>query len=200
VSRADAATLRIHLLCHPIYALGPGKRIGLWVQGCSIHCGGCISRETWDFAGGEPRTVRELAAELSEIFKGGFDGLTISGGEPFDQPASMPAFLRAMREAGIMDVLIYSGYKIESLKARFADMADLAAAVGDGSFEMGNETESGWRGSANQTLTVYRPEFAERYAKWERGKKGRLQLLSDERGVFIAGIPRQGDAAKILSL
>jgi anaerobic ribonucleoside-triphosphate reductase activating protein len=194
-------SLRIHLLRYPIYALGPGKRICLWVQGCSIHCDGCISRETWDFDGGTPETVAELIAEVTKVFKdGSFDGLTISGGEPFDQPMPMMNFLWEIKAAGIRDVLIYSGYKIENIVSRFEEIKNLTAAIVDGSFESGNDTELCWKGSANQSLTLFRSEYAERYAKWEGEKKGRLQVLNDARGFFIAGIPRQGDIPKILSL
>ncbi|MDR3075748.1 MAG: radical SAM protein [Synergistaceae bacterium] len=194
-------TLRVHMRHHPIYALGPGKRFGLWLQGCSIHCDGCISRETWDFGGGEARDISELAREIAETAGNEkLDGLTVSGGEPFDQAEPLMKFLREIASFGIRDVLVYSGYRIEYLLPRFAEIRDLTAAVVDGPFELGGETESCWRGSANQTLSVFRPEFETRYAEWERVKKGRLQILKNEYGVFVAGIPRQGDVAKIKNL
>ena len=31
----------------PVTVLGPGRRIGIWLQGCSIHCKGCVSQDTW---------------------------------------------------------------------------------------------------------------------------------------------------------
>lgn len=36
---------RLHF---PVTTLGPGRRIGVWFQGCSIRCAGCISRDTWE--------------------------------------------------------------------------------------------------------------------------------------------------------
>ncbi|WP_461325238.1 4Fe-4S cluster-binding domain-containing protein [Bradyrhizobium diazoefficiens] len=35
---------RIHF---PVTTLGPGRRLGIWFQGCSIRCPGCISMDTW---------------------------------------------------------------------------------------------------------------------------------------------------------
>ena len=35
---------RIHF---PVTTLGPGRRIGIWFQGCSIRCKGCVSADTW---------------------------------------------------------------------------------------------------------------------------------------------------------
>jgi anaerobic ribonucleoside-triphosphate reductase activating protein len=195
---AAGNVLRVHLEHYPLLTLGPGTRYGLWLQGCSIRCEGCVSRETWDFGGGEPKGASELAGSIADIFfRENPDGLTVSGGEPFDQPAAFENFLREINSLGVRDVLIYSGYRIGDLLSRFGWIRDLAAAVVDGGFELGNETASGWRGSANQSLSVLRPEFAERYAKWEREKKGRLQILQKGNGIFVAGIPRQGDADKI---
>ena len=93
--------------------------------------------------------------------------------------------------------MIYSGYKIGHLKRRYEWIGGMAAAVVDGGFERGNETDLCWKGSANQTVTVFRPDFAERYSSWEREKKGRLQLLRKSDRLFVAGIPRQSDAEKI---
>ena len=35
---------RVHF---PVTALGPGRRLGVWVQGCSIGCAGCLAHDTW---------------------------------------------------------------------------------------------------------------------------------------------------------
>lgn len=41
----NLALSRMHF---PVTTLGPGDRIGIWFQGCSIRCTGCISKDTWD--------------------------------------------------------------------------------------------------------------------------------------------------------
>ncbi|HAU1321526.1 TPA: radical SAM protein, partial [Legionella pneumophila] len=41
---------RVHF---PVTTLGPGHRIGIWFQGCSIRCPGCISTDTWNINKGE---------------------------------------------------------------------------------------------------------------------------------------------------
>ena len=37
------ALSRMHF---PVTTLGPGNRIGIWVQGCTIRCPGCVSADT----------------------------------------------------------------------------------------------------------------------------------------------------------
>lgn len=44
----EIAINKIHF---PVSTLGFGQRLGIWFQGCSIRCPGCISRDTWE--GGE---------------------------------------------------------------------------------------------------------------------------------------------------
>ncbi|MCO6722975.1 radical SAM protein, partial [Streptomyces sp. Vc714c-19] len=53
----------------PLETLGPGRRRGVWVQGCSLACAGCMSRHTWDARGGTRVSVsalRELGGEALE--------------------------------------------------------------------------------------------------------------------------------------
>ncbi|MDR1136787.1 MAG: radical SAM protein [Synergistaceae bacterium] len=192
------AYLGIYLFHHPVYTLGPGKRIGLWVRGCSIRCEGCVSRGAWSFEGSEPVEVNELSGKIADIFKRESSyGLSISGGEPFDQPGPLIRLLRNLNSAGVFDILIFTGYRIQEIKARHPEISELAAAVVDGPFEKGNDPEWCWKGSENQTLTLFRNEYAERYSQWAVAKKGRLQVLSDNRGIFVIGIPRQKDVRKI---
>ena len=42
----------------PVTTLGPGRRLGIWFQGCSIRCRGCISVDTWP--PGEPATATDV--------------------------------------------------------------------------------------------------------------------------------------------
>ncbi len=72
---------RIHF---PVTTLGPGNRIGIWFQGCSIRCKGCISVDTWGMKKGSV-SVDEIISVIDPWLDMA-DGITISGGEPFDQP------------------------------------------------------------------------------------------------------------------
>src|SRR3982750_2714627 len=80
----------------PVTVLGPGRRIGLWLQGCSIGCPNCISRDTWEAEPGKAIEIAALLAWCREVTQNVLDGVTISGGEPFDQPDALLALLRSL--------------------------------------------------------------------------------------------------------
>ena len=77
------ALSRIH---YPVRTLGPGARIGVWFQGCAIRCPGCVSMDTWA-VGQHVTTLDEVKEGLLPFLAS--DGVTISGGEPFDQPEAL---------------------------------------------------------------------------------------------------------------
>jgi anaerobic ribonucleoside-triphosphate reductase activating protein len=151
--------------------------------------------------------LEDLVRRIEAFFTGppGPDGLTISGGEPFDQPEALEKILRKLRGQDanapkVEDVLIYSGYRAETLMERhpeiFAD-PPLAAALVDGPFEKGNATDSTWKGSENQGLTILRKEFTQRYQEWAGRTTRRLQRVKNGHTWFFLGIPRQEDVSRL---
>lgn len=199
-------SLSVHLLHFPVRTLGPGTRAGLWCQGCGIRCPGCITPETWEFLPENAVPVETLAERIENLFPhsamaGEDRRLTISGGEPFDQAEALLALLNLLNERGIRDILIYSGYRLENLRARCPDLPDLAAALVDGPFERGRPTGATWKGSDNQRLHIFRPEFEARYREWEQAANWKLQLVTAGGGEkYLIGIPKQEDAKRLKKL
>ena len=63
-------------------ANGPGIRVSIFMQGCSFHCEGCFSEETWNFNTGKDFTD-ETINEVIELCKNPtIKGLSILGGDP----------------------------------------------------------------------------------------------------------------------
>ena len=91
---------------------GPGLRLTVFTQGCPHHCPGCHNPQTHDFSGGYDATVEELFAQYREnpLLR----GVTLSGGEPFCQPAPLAELARLVHGAG-GDVFCYTGYTYEQL-------------------------------------------------------------------------------------
>jgi len=85
---------------------GPGERFVLWVQGCSIHCAGCWNRDTWSHAPRVQMTVDEVLREIDAA--DGIDGVTITGGEPFEQAEALLPLVEAIRARGL-SVMMFTG-------------------------------------------------------------------------------------------
>lgn len=102
---------RVHF---PVTTLGPGRRLGIWFQGCSIRCPGCISADTWGPSKrrvGIAQLLEQLTPWLAEA-----EGITLSGGEPFDQFPALLVLLQGLRQSAPLDILVYSGYSLEHLQ------------------------------------------------------------------------------------
>ena len=74
--------LMLHSLAHPVTALGPGRRVALWVAGCPLRCPGCITPQLLEAGGGRAVAVDRLAERILHL-EDDLDGITLSGGEPF---------------------------------------------------------------------------------------------------------------------
>ncbi len=93
---------------------GDGIRLTLFTQGCPHHCKECHNAQTWDFNGGKDITLYEIAERIKKNPL--LDGITLSGGEPFEQSEKLIPLLKWLRERGY-NVWAYSGYTLENLLA-----------------------------------------------------------------------------------
>jgi len=176
----------------PVTTLGFGRRVGIWVQGCSIRCPGCVSRDTWEPDGG--RAVKPLALmEQIRSLLAEADGVTISGGEPFDQSAALTEFLACLRGEFNGDILIFSGYPWEKIKGERSICDCLTDIVVAGPFRAASGQTKTLRGSDNQTIHPLTELAFERYPadiderKWEGPRK--LDVFEDGEDWIFAGIP-----------
>ncbi|ALK32315.1 4Fe-4S single cluster domain-containing protein [Burkholderia plantarii] len=194
--------IRVSRLHFPVTTLGPGRRVGIWFQGCSIRCPGCISMDTWASVGGDT-TVGAVLAQVGTWLPD-VDGITISGGEPFDQPEALLALLQGLRQLSACDVLVYSGYAIESLSATMARADGLIDALISEPFDMAVPQTRPLRGSDNQRLHCLTPLGHTRFAQYEHASRNGgkvLDVMFDEDGsVWFAGIPERGDFERLRDL
>ena len=190
---------RVHF---PVTTLGPGQRLGIWFQGCSIRCSGCISADTW----GPGRTVVDVASLLEQVapWLDQADGVTISGGEPFDQFDALLQMLVGLRQRTAADILVYSGHPLETLQPMLDQARDLIdALISDPYLEQADQSLA-LRGSDNQRLTLLTALGRSRLASLERASTPAdkaLDLMFDATGtVWMAGIPRRGDLLRLREL
>jgi anaerobic ribonucleoside-triphosphate reductase activating protein len=191
----DVAVSRIHF---PVTTLGPGRRIGLWFQGCSIRCPGCISVDTWE-AGLGLVPVAEVIGRIAKLAPQAA-GLTVSGGEPFDQPAALAQILAAWRQCSAGSVLIFTGREFDEVKPWLEANEGLADALMTGPFRSDLPQRLALRGSDNQQLHVL-TERGEEFGAFERPVAQadlKLDIMFDEDGhAWMAGIPARGDVGRL---
>lgn len=137
---------------------GPGRRSVVQVAGCSIRCAGCYVPETHERTNGKLTSISDIVEEIDEI-SGEHDGVSILGGEPFDQPESLQILVEKLK-AKDHHLVIYSGYTLEVLLARGQESVNRILSntdlLIDGSFRRELASNAGeYRGSSNQRLILH---------------------------------------------
>src|ERR1700730_4949190 len=139
------AISRLHF---PVTQLGPGRRIGIWLQGCSSRSRGCISVDAWVHGRGVTSVGEVLEVMTSWIPHA--DGFTVSGGEPFDQPRALFALLAKLRGLTRADILVFTGYSLQKIGHELAEMDGMIDALMTDPFERASSQTLELRGSATQ--------------------------------------------------
>lgn len=185
----------------PVTVLGPGRRIGIWVQGCSLACTGCVSRDTWAKDVGRNMPVAQLLQWCRSVAEQGFDGVTISGGEPFEQPKAMARLLDglcAWRAADGLDfdILCYSGMPLRRLRQRHGSLLARLDALIPEPFVHNQPLTHLWRGSSNQPLVLLSERGRLRYQAYvdapAADDERRVQTMVDGQNLWMVGIPPRG--------
>lgn len=170
---------------------GPGLRLIVWVQGCSLLCtrrclnphllnpDGGYSVQSWRAA----RALLDLAGDFDEV-----EGVTVLGGEPFDQAAALASALAPVADAGL-SVMVYTGHRLEDLRAGNEDGVDRLLALTDilvdGPFveELYDESLI-WRGSSNQRVLLMSTRYADEEVE---------RALSTQRRAAAVSVGARGD-------
>lgn len=184
---------RVHF---PITTLGPGRRLGIWFQGCHLRCIGCISMDTWPTA----KNTSDIDGLLKQIHPWitQAEGITISGGEPFEQPEALIYLVQRLKQLTTVDILVYSGFA-------FADIATIIYASYPNIDVLISEPYNNkmpqttvLRGSENQKMHLLTKLGHTRFKALQHQKitpqTPVLDIMFDNDGsVWFAGIPRQND-------
>ncbi len=176
----------------PVHSLGPGERVCLWTRGCSKRCEGCISPELQPFSG-QSVDAETLGQTIIKLAEGGrFDGLTVSGGDPFEQPEELLVFLGTVRKY-FKDILVYTGFELNEIKngempPQAVECLKYIDVLIDGRYVKSlNTSDCVLRGSANQIIHFLNSDLKSRYLKYM--EKGRMiESFAHGSDTIITGI------------
>ncbi|MGE5450059.1 MAG: anaerobic ribonucleoside-triphosphate reductase activating protein [Methanomassiliicoccales archaeon] len=131
---------------------GPGIRLTLYLQGCPHHCIGCHNPDTWDEQSGQRLSVNAALDLIAKHLTPLHQGITLSGGEPFFQPAASLQLVSGLRTRfPHLNIWCYTGYTYEELLE--SPILPLIDVLIDGPFiEAERELDLVYRGSKNQRI------------------------------------------------
>lgn len=171
-------------------ALGPGRRVIVWVQGCPRRCPGCITPQMLEFIPAQLWTIPDLVESLRQYEP--YEGLTFVGGEPISQAAGLVALIDALRAERDTGIVTYTGYTLQQLQAAeqsgWAALLQRTDLLVDGEFVQAEAGNYLWRGSGNQVLHF----LTDRYGSWRSQadiRAGRVSLRLDGDKLQLIGIP-----------
>lgn len=184
--------MQIGKILYPVTTLGIGERLGIWTQGCNRFCRGCSNPELQTFD--ETKDVSPQKV-FDATIGWAFDGVTISGGEPFLQAKDLKALVQLYSEAGVEDILVYTGFTLEELAAKKNEDIDYVLAnisvLIDGPFVETLVDEVPLRGSTNQRVWVLNEKYQKAYGAYlKEEKKVDIFYFSDD--AHFIGIPFAG--------
>lgn len=151
----EAFSIWLFRIYHNSVVDGPGRRSVVSVSGCSLRCKGCSVPQTHSLDSGQLTPISSIVDEIIKS-RDEHDGVTILGGEPFDQPESVAELVLRLKNYGL-HVTVYSGFTIEQLIQRKHPAIDYILThidlLIDGPFisQMSNGVGE-YRGSRNQRL------------------------------------------------
>ena len=99
-------------------ANGKGVRVSLFVSGCTLHCPGCFNPAAQKFDYGKEYTKVTETELLLALGKPHVSGLSILGGEPYDQdPTDLLSLVEKMKyQYPEKDIWVWSGHEFEEIR------------------------------------------------------------------------------------
>jgi len=181
--------VRLHAIEPYSRANGPGLRTVVWFQGCTLRCPGCYNPGTHEPAGGYEADTEAVTAEILARADG-IEGVSISGGEPFQQAEALLELLERLAGSPL-STLVFTGYTLAEIRAlplgpQVLSQVDALVA---GPYDRTKQLGRGLLGSANQRLHL----LTERHTQGDfHDVPGREVIVHRDGTVTISGIAPWG--------
>lgn len=161
------------------YTNGPGRRVVIWVQGCTLGCKGCFNAPL------QPHKPRHLVEPVmfadfiaTQCIKNRCEGITITGGEPFQQALALHIFSRRIKKHDLT-LVCFSGYQKETLLSSthpdvraLIDSIDILIA---GPYDHHNTYSRTWSDDPDKEIVLLSTEYSE--ADLHHEVQGEVMLL-----------------------
>lgn len=173
------------------FVAGPGVRFVIWVAGCHRRCPGCSQPEFLPFDVGRRVSIDDLWQRILAVPD--IDGLTFSGGEPFEHIKPLAELCRRAHASG-KTVVSYSGYRLEALKTepeRFGELLGEIDLLIDGEYRADLKGMDQWRGSSNQRLHCLTGRI-QLEAEDVRAREVQITLDPAGSGMVVSGVMPEG--------
>lgn len=179
--------IRLHAFEPFSRANGPGLRAVVWVQGCTLGCPGCFNPTSHSLHAGYVADSNDIAASIAALSPR-IEGVTVSGGEPLQQPDAVFDLLTRLDSTGLGRIL-FSGYtfdEIVSLPLGPVILAQVDLLIA-GRYDRSRPLREGLRSSSNQQHHF----LTDRYSAADIAAVARRELIVKTDGTVVAsGIVR----------
>lgn len=158
VLKSDRSEQRIADYKPFVFVDGEGVRCSLYVSGCPLQCKGCFNQCAQDFSYGTRYTKALQQQILEDLSQSYVQGLTLLGGEPFENTTVCLSLVQAVRQqfGNQKDIWAFSGYTFEQLIKGRKDQQALLQEINvlvDGPFVLAKKSSHlRFKGSSNQRI------------------------------------------------
>lgn len=191
--------MRVDRILYPVETLGPGKRAVIWTAGCSKHCAECANPELWTSTEAQEMPPGSLARYLLDVGESyGCHELTLTGGDPLEQPDELLDCLEAVRNV-YDDVLLYTGYTLEEAQRclSYVNWLRLRTCVDvliDGPYIAArNVAGLALRGSDNQRVNFLNEKMRRKYAEYMGQGRWVQNFVFENRAISVGIHDRPSD-------
>ena len=154
--RSTALQLQLAGIVKESIVDGPSLRLTLFAQGCPHYCLGCHNPHTHSTRGGTTISIDSIMEVITANPL--LDGITLSGGEPFQQPQACAEIARRAKSLGL-HIMTYTGFTYERIVASqdvrpgWRELLERTDLLVDGPFLLEQRnSQLLFRGSDNQRL------------------------------------------------
>lgn len=179
-------------ILYPVNVLGPGKRIGIWFNGCNHHCPGCSNPELWEPQERYKTTLQILMRLVKHICNNqAVDGFTLTGGDPFAQADALQQLLPELSKFS-NDILVYTGFDYEEILLKYPEIVSQIGVMIDGKYMQERNNGAVLRGSDNQRIIILNDRLADKYSCYLSTAQNEIQNFTSLDGVISVGIHKPG--------